>query len=147
MNLFDDKDRADLLLRIQAFEAGATRRWGTLTPAPALAHMGRQIQLALGELEAKPIRLSPLRYLGLNYLAIHWMPWPRGIRAPPVFLDPTAEDVAAEQQRLIDLIEAAVARGQEGEWAAHPLFGSLPGRTWGVLMARHLDHHLRQFSL
>ena len=30
---------------------------------------------------------------------------------------------------------------------AHPIFGSMSRRSWGVLMYKHCDHHLRQFGV
>jgi len=32
------------------------------------------------------------------------------------------------------------------EWPEHPAFGALSRRAWGVLIYRHMDHHLRQFD-
>ena len=31
-------------------------------------------------------------------------------------------------------------------WPEHAAFGSMSGRDWSRLMAKHFDHHLRQFS-
>ena len=33
------------------------------------------------------------------------------------------------------------------DWPAHPFFGRLSRRSWGVLGYKHLDHHLRQFGV
>ena len=35
---------------------------------------------------------------------------------------------------------------REGEGPAHPLFGPMTWREWGVATYKHTDHHLRQFG-
>ena len=55
----------------------------------------------------------------------------------------TAETVA----RLLASFNKVVAAGEMFAWHPHPMFGQLSGHSWGVLMWRHMDHHLRQFSV
>ena len=145
MNIFKDTDRERLLGRIHSLGPDSARRWGSLTLPGVLAHMAKQIELALGDLESQPAP-SMLRRFGLKYLIIYVMPWPQGVKTAPVLLSPDADDVETERQGLVRAIERAAAAGPGGEWAEHPLFGPLPGPAWGALMAKHLDHHLRQFS-
>jgi hypothetical protein len=45
------------------------------------------------------------------------------------------------------LMDRFAARGQDGPWVDHPAFGRLSPRAWGVLVYRHMDHHLRQFGV
>jgi hypothetical protein len=51
-------------------------------------------------------------------------------------------DIAA----LKALIERAAANGREGAWARHPAFGALSAHDWGVLIHKHVNHHLTQFG-
>jgi Protein of unknown function (DUF1569) len=57
-------------------------------------------------------------------------------------------DFEASRARLVELIEAFVAGGPERctDWP-HMFFGRLTGEEWGVLVYKHLDHHLRQFGV
>ena len=50
-------------------------------------------------------------------------------------------------EKLKSTIERAGLRDPEGTFAPHPAFGELRGKNLAVLMGRHLDHHLRQFSV
>ncbi|MBI4752366.1 MAG: DUF1569 domain-containing protein [Acidobacteria bacterium] len=44
------------------------------------------------------------------------------------------------------LFEVFRQRGPAGQWSLHPAFGRLTGTEWGILAARHMNHHLRQFG-
>ena len=56
-------------------------------------------------------------------------------------------DFAKERARLVAIVKRF---GEAGASAAdgrmHSFFGRLKGDEWGVLMHKHLDHHLRQFG-
>jgi hypothetical protein len=56
-------------------------------------------------------------------------------------------DLSAERERLNGLIDRLVAAGPAG-CTSHPhaFFGRLSPEQWGILMYKHLDHHLRQFG-
>lgn len=143
--LFDPADRARLVERIRSLGPDATRRWGSMSLPKALGHMGDQLLLALGDLEIAPIggflSLPPLRFL-----VVHVLPVPRGVKTAPELLRTDIETLDEARDRLLLLIERFASHGRDGTWAPHPLFGSLSGKDWGVLAAKHLDHHLRQFS-
>ncbi len=34
-----------------------------------------------------------------------------------------------------------------GAWPVSPVFGRISGRSWGVMLYRHLDYHLGQFGV
>jgi hypothetical protein len=44
-------------------------------------------------------------------------------------------------------MEEAGTQPRGFRWAAHPAFGRMSHRAWGVLGYRHLDHHFRQFGI
>jgi hypothetical protein len=112
----------------------------------AVVHMGAQLGIALGEVVRPPwkgILSNPF----VAFLVIRVLPWarPRLIgesESPPV----SREALSADIKTLIDLIDRVGEKGENAPWAAHPAFGRLSGQTWGVLMYRHLDRHLRQFG-
>lgn len=110
----------------------------------ALAHMRGQLEAACGERQVAKVPFP--RIPGLSYLIVHHLPFPKGAPTAPELLTSDPADLETERRRLVESIERAVARGPEGPFEPHPAFGRLSGKSWGVLMARHLDHHLRQFS-
>ena len=55
-----------------------------------------------------------------------------------------AADLAREQE----LFATTFSRldGASHPLARHPAFGDLTHESWGVLLHKHVDHHLRQFG-
>ena len=145
MNLFHDADRRKILERIQSLGEESPRLWGSMSLPQALAHMRGQLELAVGE--RKVARVPFPRIPGLSYLIVHHLPFPKGAPTAPELLTSDPADLETERRLLLDAIEKAATRGPEGPFEPHPAFGRLSGNSWGVLMARHLDHHLRQFSV
>jgi hypothetical protein len=45
------------------------------------------------------------------------------------------------------LLDGFAQRDRDGRWPDHPVFGRMRGSSWGVLVYRHMDHHLRQFGV
>ena len=83
----------------------------------------------------------------MRYLAIYWIPWPKGrTQGPPeAFVTPPASwpDDVAELERLLDRF---AERADRDDWPDHALFGPMTRRDWGFLCYKHFDHHLRQFG-
>src|SRR5947199_9281121 len=79
---------------------------------------------------------------------IHVLPWPRGKgKSPPEFLATRPTTWAADVSRLRDLVQRFGARGPAAAWPASRVFGRISGASWGVMLHKHLDHHLRQFGV
>lgn len=146
-SVFDPADRASILERIARLEAGSTRQWGTMTPAQALAHCSAAIETATGD--------RPMQQRLLGKL-LSWMVLPsilkgksfsRNAPTDPTFVVSDARDFARERERLVSLLSRFAEGGpQAAGKATHPFFGNLKGDEWGVLVYRHLDHHLQQFG-
>jgi hypothetical protein len=83
----------------------------------------------------------------LKHLVLYVLPWPKGIiQGPPeAFLTEPgnwADDLAA----LRELVDRFLNAPPQRSWPAHPNFGRMSRRAWGVFCYRHFDHHLRQFG-
>jgi hypothetical protein len=56
-------------------------------------------------------------------------------------------DFAKERERLCIMIDRFTSLGPQGRTGvAHSFFGPMTPQEWGILMYKHLDHHLRQFG-
>lgn len=150
--LWDPTTRAALVRRVAALTPAATPRWGTFTAPQMLAHLTDALRMATGEL---PVARRPVPWLlytpPFKQLIIHVLPFPRGaptapeLLARPLGVDPV--ELERERAAFAGGLERFAARPPGGPWPVHPAFGPLSGATWGVLQARHADHHLRQFGV
>src|SRR5439155_1246500 len=109
-----------------------------------VCHVSCDLRQGLGELETGP-PTEPLAHAPFNWLAIHVVPWPKGKgQSPPEFLATRPTTWQADVSRLRELIRRFSDRGPAAEWPASRVFGRISGRSWGVMLYKHLDHHLRQ---
>lgn len=144
--LFDPFARRALLARLQSLDATAPARWGTLTAPRMVSHLIEGARMALGDLPVPP-RQTFLSNRVMRYLIIHVFPFPKGAPTAPQLLSRAPDDWASDKAALAALMERAAAQSAGGTWQAHPAFGVLAARDWGVLLHKHTDHHLTQFGV
>jgi hypothetical protein len=144
-NLLAEREREALILRLAALTPERQRRWGRMTAHQMVCHVSDQMRVALGDLPAKRFGGVVRGQLARLY-AIHTpLPWPRGkIRTSPEML--TAKPAGWDAD--VRACEALIRRfATERPRSAHPAFGRLSAREWGVLAAKHLAYHFTQFGV
>lgn len=143
--IFDPAARAVLLARIDGLDATAPARWGKFTAPRMVSHLISAVRIGLGEEPCKDLP-SFLSNRVVRYLVIHVLPFPRGAPTAREMLARAPESWSADVATLKALIERAAVNGQDGPWARHPAFGAISAHDWGVLIHKHVNHHLTQFS-
>ena len=144
-SIFDPAARAALLARLDGLEATASARWGQFTAPRMVSHLISAARMALGEESCKD-RPSFLSNRVVRYLVIHVLPFPKGAPTARDMLARAPESWPLDIAALKALIERAAANGRDGVWARHPAFGAISGHDWGVLIHKHVQHHLTQFG-
>ena len=138
---WDSSFRASLAERVKRLTADARPAWGTMNATGMLAHINDSYRMVLGDLPV--IRFTPLKQL-IIYVA----PFPKGApTAPELLARCDRADLAEEQQAYVELLARIGAITPATRLPPHPAFGTLTHRAYGVLIARHTDHHFRQFGL
>ncbi len=121
--------------------------WGKLSASGMLAHLNDSYRLCLGDLAAKP-RSGPLRYTPIKQLVIYVLPFPKSVPTAPELLarcdGAVLEDEKAAFKKMFERLSTARPNTPLAE---HPAFGTLTYKDYGTLMARHTEHHFRQFGL
>jgi hypothetical protein len=144
-SIWQDQHREEINDRVGRVSWDRPGAWGKFTAPKMICHLADSLKMAMGDLPVAPKRL-PIRYPPLKQLIIYAAPFPKGAPTAPELLarEPRewANDVADVQALLA---RAASARTTE-TWPEHPAFGRLSKRAWGVLIYRHMDHHLKQFG-
>ena len=145
-SLFNPRDHSNLHDRVQRLKADLKPRWGTMTAVQMVAHLADSLRMASGEIEVAPKRV-PFRYSPLKELVLYLLPVPKGLPTAPELIARKPGDWTAEVADLRDQLNGLVQRGAEALAPEHPAFGRLSAKQWGVLIYRHVDHHLRQFGV
>jgi hypothetical protein len=142
--IWEHDARLEILRRIDSVKPGTAPLWGKMTCGRMFRHLAQSCEMATGELPVKPKKL-PLRFFPLKQLAIYVLPFAKGLPTAPELLE---GDESCDEARgdLRKRIETIAVRTDAASWPPHPAFGKLTPRAWGVLMWRHIDHHLRQFG-
>lgn len=146
-SIWNDDARVALLARLDKLTPETKPKWGQFTVGRMMQHCADALRMATGELPVKP-KSGPFKLPVLKHLIIYVLPWPQGAPTAPELIpagDPNlAVAIAAVKSGIFRLAAADPATQQ---WAAHPAFGKLSRRTWGALIHRHMDHHLKQFGV
>jgi hypothetical protein len=145
-SVWNDADYRELGGRLDRLTAETPARWGKFSAPQMVCHLTDALKMASGEL-AIPPRKMVLRYPIIKHLIIYALPFPKGAPTAPQLVSRIATEWHGEVQSLRRELEAFVKRGPSGPFVPHPAFGDLTPRTWGVLVYKHMDHHLKQFGV
>ena len=146
-SLYDDRARAEITGRLERLTPQNVQRWGKMQPAQLLPHLGDSFRRALGDTPTEPPRSGIARFAPVRYLYIHHIKWPEGkIQSPAGSFRTPSTGWDGDRKIVLGLIARFAATSREKLSPYHPTLGRMTPRDWGVLMYKHLDHHLRQFS-
>jgi len=145
-SILNEGDRAAISGRLQSLSPSSTARWGTMDVASMLQHLHLSAQMTLGELEVPSVNKRVFQKFPLKHLVLYVFPFPKGAPTAPKLKPGVAESIDEERAALLELLERIGTGPRDGNGPAHPLFGPLTWREWGVVTYKHADHHLRQFG-
>jgi hypothetical protein len=147
-DLFDPATHAWMRVRIASLSADSPRQWGTMSVAQMLAHCAAGLRTATGESRVPRMWIGYLLGPIVKPMALKKNePMRRNSPTAPSLIVVGERDLETERGNLLALLDQVVARGPEG-LTTHPhmFFGRLNAQQWSMLMYKHLDHHLRQFT-
>ena len=110
-----------------------------------LWHCNLALEMALGTHKPEEGRNTPIPKPILKFMVLR-LPWPKGAPTGPGFVAVKSYDFTTEKAKTLRLIDEICTRDCAGSWPVSPTFGTMSGKEWSRLMAKHLDHHLRQFN-
>lgn len=151
-NLFEPILVEETKQRILQLRLESERQWGSMAVTQTLAHCTSGIEMAMGVIHAKRA-LFPAPVIGLLIKPLVFRddkPMRRNSpSSPELFLkDPAHCDFQSERSRLIATIDSFASQGASCcSSYPHPFLGRLKPEQWGILMYKHVDHHLRQFDV
>jgi len=136
--------------RLSGINADTKPAWGKFDPPHLMAHLVRNIEIGLAEIEvaddSKPIVRGFMKWFAFH----SGFPWPKGkLPAPPIFLPEPQGDFESERNRLYDALDrfVAAANKEPGRITVNPIIGPLTLDYWRRTIGMHFDHHLTQFGV
>jgi hypothetical protein len=145
-SILNETDRAAIEKRLRSLSESSTRRWGSMDVVGMLHHLRLSARMALGELPVVVKNKRAFQVFPLKHLILYVLPFPKGAPTAPELKPAVAGSLEEECAALLELLERIGTGPQEGAGPAHPLFGPLTRREWGVATYKHTDHHLKQFG-
>lgn len=146
-SILNETDRAAIVNRMRLLSTSSTRLWGTMDVTGMLKHLHLSALMALGEMEVPSSNKRVFHMFPLKHLLLYVVPFPKGAPTAPKLKPVDAASLEEERAALLELIERLGTGPSEGAGPAHPLFGPLTWREWGVVTYKHADHHLKQFGV
>src|SRR5262245_38929732 len=146
-SIWDSSLRSSFVERAGKLTPASKAGWGKFSVSGMMAHLNDSYRMALGELKI-PSKNLPLRYTPIKQLVIYVLPFPKGAPTAPLLLARCdGASLAEEQRAMLTMFDKLAAVKPGDPLQEHPAFGVLTHNAYGVLMARHTDHHLKQFGV
>jgi hypothetical protein len=146
-SLQNERDRLEVLRRLERLVPDARPGWGRLTAPRMICHVADALRVALGERSMPPPASRRFTRFPLKHLFLYVIPMPRNLPTSRVLLSTAPGDFESDRRACADLVRRFSSSPSSGEGPGHQVLGVLTWRQWGVLQWRHLDHHLRQFGV
>ena len=148
-SLFEASRVTEVKQRLQHLKPDSERAWGKMSSAQMLAHCSAGIEMAMGQV--RPPRALIGRIIGPAVKRVvlrDGEPMRRNSPTARELLMKDDRDFGSERGRLDRLIDKFAAAGPVCcTDYPHAFFGPMKPAEWGILMYKHLDHHLRQFGV
>jgi hypothetical protein len=147
-SLWQESSRRDLVARARRLTPASQPLWGKFTVGRMLVHVVDAMRMAMGDFPVRPKRVPiPINRWPLNVLFIHLVGMPKHAPTAPELLSRAPTPIDVELRELETQLDRLATMHARTDWPAHPFFGRISRRSWGVLGYKHLDHHLRQFGV
>jgi hypothetical protein len=145
-SILDENDRAEICNRLRSLTVSSKRVWGSMDVVGMLQHLRLSARMALGELPVPSANKRIFQLFPLKHLILYVFPFPKGAPTATELKPVAAESFEEERAAVLELTERIAVGAPEGGAPAHPLFGPLTWKEWGVATYKHTDHHLKQFG-
>jgi DinB superfamily len=144
---WDPELRKSFVARLAKLTPDSKPRWGKMSAAAMAAHLNDSARMALADLPVKS-KGARLRYWPVKQLILFVLPFPRGApTAPELIARCDTASLDEEQKQFAALMDRLGTVSETTRLGEHPAFGVLTHKEYGALIAKHTEHHFRQFGL
>jgi hypothetical protein len=143
-SVFAKESRDELINRINLLNENSTAQWGKMNVSQMIKHCTQWDEMALGK------RIYKQSFIGKLFgkMALKDMvkdePIKRNLPTVPSFKIKENGNVEDEESKLINSINEYASFSNEN--FIHPFFGRMTKENTGIMVYKHVDHHLKQFN-
>jgi hypothetical protein len=143
-SVFAKESRDELINRINLLNENSTAQWGKMNVSQMIKHCTQWDEMALGK------RIYKQSFIGKLFgkMALKDMmkdePIKRNLPTVPSFKIKENGNVEEEKSKLINSINEYASFSNEN--FIHPFFGRMTKENTGIMIYKHVDHHLKQFN-
>jgi hypothetical protein len=147
-DLYQSEYLNEIIQRINKLSPDSQRLWGKMNVNQMLAHCALGMETALGDKYYPRVLLGKLFGRFMKFTISNDKPFPKNAPTNPSFIITDTQEFNKEKERLTELVKSFSAGGEEKcTRNPHSFFGKITPVEWGMLMYKHLDHHLKQFNV
>ena len=143
-SILEKATRDELITRIHSLQENSAAQWGKMSVAQMIKHCSQWDEMALGKKQFKRIFIGRL----FGRIALKDMmqdkPIKKDLPSVPSFIMKVHPDFAEEKTKWLTLMNEYKDLSDDG--FSHPFFGHLTKEQTGIMVYKHVDHHLRQFN-
>jgi hypothetical protein len=146
--IYQQHVRQEILARLQKLSEDKKPLWGKMNAAEMLSHQNDAFRMFTGERELTDAGNFMLHTIG-KFMVLN-LPYPKNAKTHP---EMNPKDKGSKPRSFTDekadftrLLEKAGAVNNAGQ-RYHPVLGKLNHQQWGDHIAKHVDHHFRQFGI
>ena len=145
-----ERDKAELLHRLQRLRPDRVARWGRMSAHQMVCHLTDAFRMMTGD-KLVSDSTSRLQRTIVKWIALYLpLSWPAGIPTRPEIdqeLGGTRPAAFADDLDRLAALVAQVTPAGRRDHRPHPIFGRMSEGAWLRWGYLHVDHHLRQFGL
>jgi hypothetical protein len=149
-SLHHQKDFEEIVNRISNLSQNSHKKWGKMTTSQMLRHCSCVLQVPLKKIELPSIHIvfKALGILTKKEMQVFNNGIPRNMPTFQKLIINFDCDFDHEQQNLLKTLDEYRSAFESGDLPDHHvLFGKMTEKDWGFLEYKHLNHHLKQFSI
>jgi hypothetical protein len=123
--------------------------WGKMSVNQMLAHCNVSYEMVYEDIHKKPNNfIKIVLRLFVKNKVVNKKPYSKNNPTAPQFIVKDERSFEIEKNRLINYIIKTQELGEDTfEGKISHSFGKLSAKEWNNMFAKHLDHHLTQFSV
>ncbi len=149
-NIFDATTVQQYIGRINQLRPDSQRKWGKMSVDQMLAHCNvSYVMIYEPEKLKKPCGLAKwILKTFVKKKVVNDIPYKENIPTAPQFIVQGDKDFDLEKKRLIGFLQKTQDLGTTAFDGKESFsFGKLTAQEWNNMLAKHLNHHLKQFGV